>query len=164
MGPGDDRPVRTRRIENVGHFDEKPLAAEVSDHLAHPALSTSDGVPLVRLDRVRLRIDEVSEDVVFSALEGAAHFDARDESEGGFGRGIQRGRNSRHGVMVGDGQNIDRLEGGSETFFVAGGVLKVEGDGLMILAEYGGASAPEELPAGAELDSVEILDAMDSAG
>ena len=74
----------------------------------------------------------------------------------------------RHAPMIallGTGElSIDRPGGGSESFFVAGGVLKVEGDQLMILAEYGGTSAPEELPAGADLDSVEILDAMDSAG
>jgi F-type H+-transporting ATPase subunit epsilon len=74
----------------------------------------------------------------------------------------------RHAPMItllGSGElSIDRPGGGSERFFVAGGVLKVEGDDLMILTEYGGTSAPEDLPAGAELDSVEILDAMDSAG
>ena len=74
----------------------------------------------------------------------------------------------RHAPMIallGSGElSIDRPGGGSERFFVAGGVLKVEGDDLMILAEYAGTAAPEELPSGAELDSVEILDAMDSAG
>ena len=54
--------------------------------------------------------------------------------------------------------------GGSERFFVAGGVLKVEDNDLIILTEYGGTEAPEELPAGAELDVGEILDAMESAG
>ncbi len=74
----------------------------------------------------------------------------------------------RHAPMIallGSGElSIDRPGGGSERFYVAGGVLKVEGDDLMILTEYAGASAPEELPAGAGLDSVEILDAMDSPG
>ncbi len=74
----------------------------------------------------------------------------------------------RHAPMIallGSGElSIDRPGGGSERFYVAGGVLKVEGDDLMILAEYAGASAPDELPAGAELDSVEILDAVDSPG
>jgi len=47
---------------------------------------------------------------------------------------------------------------------VVGGVLKVEGNDLIILVEYGGTEAPEELPAGAEFDVGEILDAMDRAG
>jgi F-type H+-transporting ATPase subunit epsilon len=74
----------------------------------------------------------------------------------------------RHAPMVallGSGElSIDRPGGGSERFFVAGGVIKIEGDDLMILTEYGGTESPEELPAGAGLDSVEILDAMESAG
>jgi F0F1-type ATP synthase epsilon subunit len=74
----------------------------------------------------------------------------------------------RHAPMVallGSGElSIDRPGGGSERFFVAGGVLKVEGDDLMILTEYGGTEAPDELPAAAGLDSVEILDAMETAG
>ena len=74
----------------------------------------------------------------------------------------------RHAPMIallGSGElSIDRPGGGSLRFFVAGGVLKVEGTELMILTEYGGTEAPEQLPAGAELDAVEILDAMDSTG
>ena len=74
----------------------------------------------------------------------------------------------RHAPMIallGSGElSIDRPEGGSERFFVAGGVLKVEGDALMILTEYGGDTAPDEPPAGAELNTNEILDAMESAG
>jgi hypothetical protein len=106
MGPGDGRPVRTRRIENIGHLDEQPLAAEASNHLVHPVLSTSDGVPLVRADGIGLRIDEVSEDVVFRTLMRAAHFDARDDPEGGFGRSGHSCGDSRHRVVVGDGQYI----------------------------------------------------------
>ena len=74
----------------------------------------------------------------------------------------------RHAPMIallGTGElAIDHPDGGSERFFVAGGVLKVEGADLMILTEYGGTEAPEELPAGAGLNANEILDAMDSAG
>ncbi len=74
----------------------------------------------------------------------------------------------RHAPMIallGSGElSIDLPGGGSERFFVAGGVLKVEGDDLMILTEYGGTEAPEELPAGAELDVGEILEAVESAG
>ncbi len=72
----------------------------------------------------------------------------------------------RHAPMIallGTGElSIDLPEDGSERFFVAGGVLKVEGVDLMILTEYGGTEAPEELPAG--LETNELLDAMESAG
>ena len=68
-------------------------------------------------------------------------------------------------ALLGTGElSIDLPEGGSEQFFVAGGVLKVEGSALMILTEYGGDAAPEELPAGATVDVDEILDAVESAG
>ncbi len=67
-------------------------------------------------------------------------------------------------ALLGSGElSIDQPGGGSERFFVAGGVLKVEGDELMILTEYGGTEPPEELPDGAEV-GVEVLDAMESAG
>ena len=66
-------------------------------------------------------------------------------------------------ALLGNGElSIDLAEGGSERFFVAGGVLRIEGDDLMILTEYGGDTAPDELPAGAELKSSELLDAMES--
>ena len=68
-------------------------------------------------------------------------------------------------ALLGSGElSIDLPADGSERFFVVGGVLKVEGNDLIILVEYGGTEAPEELPAGAELDVGEILDAMDRAG
>jgi len=47
---------------------------------------------------------------------------------------------------------------------VAGGVLKVEGDGLMILTEYGGKEAPDELPLRAVVDVSAIMEAMEGAG
>ncbi len=68
-------------------------------------------------------------------------------------------------ALLGLGElSIDLPSGGSERFFVAGGVLKVEGDDLMILTEYGGAEPPEELPTGAVVDVGAILDAMEGAG
>lgn len=68
-------------------------------------------------------------------------------------------------ALLGTGElSIDRQGGGSERFFVAGGVLKVAGDELLILTEFGGTEAPEELPAGAELDVDAILDATESSG
>lgn len=67
-------------------------------------------------------------------------------------------------ALLGSGElSIDRPEGGSQRFFVAGGVLRIERDELMILTEYGGDSAPDELPVSAALDTNEILDAMESA-
>ena len=68
-------------------------------------------------------------------------------------------------ALLGTGElSIDLPEGGSERFFVAGGVLKVEESALTILTEYGGDTAPEELPASAAIDVNEILDAAESAG
>lgn len=63
-------------------------------------------------------------------------------------------------ALLGCGElSIDLPGGGSERFFVAGGVLEVSGDDLMILTEYGGAEAPEELPEGADFDADELLEA-----
>ena len=68
-------------------------------------------------------------------------------------------------ALLGAGDlSIDLSGGGSERFFVAGGVLKVEGADLMILTEYGGTEAPDELPASAAIDVGEIMDAMGSTG
>ena len=68
-------------------------------------------------------------------------------------------------ALLGSGElSIDLPGGGSQRFFVAGGVLRIERDELMILTEYGGDRAPDELPASAALDTNEILDAMESAG
>ncbi len=68
-------------------------------------------------------------------------------------------------ALLGLGElSIDLPDGGSERFFVAGGVLKVEGGDLMILTEYGGTEAPDELPASAAIDVGEIMDAMGSTG
>ncbi len=67
-------------------------------------------------------------------------------------------------ALLGFGElTIDLPGGGSEKFFVAGGVLKVEGPDLMILVEYGGAEVPEELPASADIDMASIMDAVESA-
>lgn len=68
-------------------------------------------------------------------------------------------------TLLGAGDlSVDLPAGGSERFFVAGGVLKVESNDLVILTEYGGTEAPEELPAGAELDVGEIVEAMERDG
>ena len=44
------------------------------------------------------------------------------------------------------GMAIDLPEGGSRKYYVAGGVLKVEGNELTALVEYAGEGPPEELP------------------
>ena len=50
-------------------------------------------------------------------------------------------------TLLGNGEMaIDIPGGGSEKFFVAGGVLKVEGDELTALVEYAGEGPPESLP------------------
>lgn len=46
-----------------------------------------------------------------------------------------------HGEMA-----IDLPGGGSQKYYVAGGVLKVEGDELTALVEYAGEGPPEVLP------------------
>ena len=46
-----------------------------------------------------------------------------------------------HGVLA-----VDLPDGGSERFHVAGGVLKVEGDEVVILTEYAGDEPPESVP------------------
>jgi F-type H+-transporting ATPase subunit epsilon len=64
-------------------------------------------------------------------------------------------------ALLGSGElSIDVPDGGSQTFFVAGGVLKVEGSELTILTEYAGSEPPEDLPSGAEVDVDAILEAM----
>ncbi|MDH3422988.1 MAG: ATP synthase F1 subunit epsilon, partial [Gemmatimonadota bacterium] len=53
-------------------------------------------------------------------------------------------------ALVGSGVlSIDRPGGGSDTFHVAGGVLKVERDQVTLLTEYAGDEPPAELPAAA---------------
>ena len=49
--------------------------------------------------------------------------------------------------LLGHGQLAIHLPGGgSEKYYVAGGVLKVEADEVTILVEYAGSEAPQELP------------------
>jgi F-type H+-transporting ATPase subunit epsilon len=53
-------------------------------------------------------------------------------------------------ALVGAGVlNVDRPGGGSDSFHVAGGVLKVEGNQVTLLTEYAGDKPPEELPSAA---------------
>ncbi len=64
-------------------------------------------------------------------------------------------------ALLGSGElSIDVPGGGSQKFFVASGVLQVEGSELIILTEYAGSESPEELPSGAEVDVDAIFEAM----
>ena len=50
-------------------------------------------------------------------------------------------------TLLGHGElAIDLPGGGSEKYYVAGGVLKVESDDLTVLVEYAGEGPPAELP------------------
>ena len=50
--------------------------------------------------------------------------------------------------LIGSGEvTVDRPGGGSDTFHVAGGVLKVERDTVTLLTEYAGDEAPADIPA-----------------
>lgn len=50
-------------------------------------------------------------------------------------------------ALVGAGElHLDRVGGGSDSFHVAGGVLKVERDQVTLLTEYAGSEPPEVVP------------------
>lgn len=51
-------------------------------------------------------------------------------------------------ALIGSGAlTVDRPGGGSDSFHVAGGVLKVERDTVTLLTEYAGDEPPAEVPA-----------------
>jgi F0F1-type ATP synthase epsilon subunit len=53
-------------------------------------------------------------------------------------------------ALVGAGaMSIERPGGGSDQFYVAGGVLKVERDHVTVLTEYAGTEPPADIPASA---------------
>ena len=53
-------------------------------------------------------------------------------------------------ALLGAGElAVDIPGGGSRTFYVAGGVLKVEGQAVTVLTEYAGEGPPDEIPAAA---------------
>ncbi|MDH3271797.1 MAG: F0F1 ATP synthase subunit epsilon [Gemmatimonadota bacterium] len=53
---------------------------------------------------------------------------------------------------------VDRPGGGSATFHVAGGVLKVERNTVTLLTEYAGDTAPEVVPASATVFVEDVED------
>jgi len=62
-------------------------------------------------------------------------------------------------ALVGSGElSLDRPGGGSETFHVAGGVLKVERDNVTLLTEYAGDEPPAEVPAEAIVFAEDVED------
>ena len=70
-------------------------------------------------------------------------------------------------ALLGHGElAIDGPGGGSETFYVAAGVIKVEGDEVTVLTEYAGSGPPDEIPAAATLspEDVEELAAEGHSG
>jgi F-type H+-transporting ATPase subunit epsilon len=58
-----------------------------------------------------------------------------------------------HGEMA-----LDLPGGGSETYYVAGGVLKVEGNELTALVEYAGEGPPEVLPPEADFHPEDLAE------
>ncbi len=53
-------------------------------------------------------------------------------------------------ALVGSGVlSVDRPGGGSDSFHVAGGVIKVERNQVTVLTEYAGTEPPAEIPAAA---------------
>ena len=51
-------------------------------------------------------------------------------------------------ALIGSGAlTVDRPGGGSDSFHVAGGVLKVDSDTVTLLTEYAGDEPPAEVPA-----------------
>ena len=61
--------------------------------------------------------------------------------------GILPGHAPMLALIGSGGVTVDRPGGGSDTFHVAGGVLKVERDTVTLLTEYAGDEAPAEVPA-----------------
>ena len=62
-------------------------------------------------------------------------------------------------TLLGNGElAIDLPGGGSERYFVAGGVIKVEADELTALVEYAGEEAPEVLPPEADFHPEDLAE------
>jgi len=60
-------------------------------------------------------------------------------------------------ALVGVGElSVDRPGGGSASYYVAGGVLKVERDVVTVLTEYAGDEPPAEIPASAIVDPEDV--------
>lgn len=65
--------------------------------------------------------------------------------------------------LLGAGElSVEVPGGGTQRYYVAGGILKVEGSQAILLTEYAGDEPPESLPAGALVEPEDIIEA--SAG
>lgn len=61
-------------------------------------------------------------------------------------------------ALIGVGElNVDLPGGGSESFQVAGGVLKVLENRVTVLTEYAGAEPPDEIPAEAIVHQEDVM-------
>ena len=61
-------------------------------------------------------------------------------------------------ALLGSGElHLDRPGGGSDSFYVAGGVLKVERDTVTLLTEYAGDEPPAEVPAEAIVFAEDVV-------
>lgn len=57
-------------------------------------------------------------------------------------------------TLLGEGElAVDLPDGGSETFYVAGGIMKVEGGAVTVLTEYAGDGPPAEVEEAAAGDA-----------
>ncbi|MBT8395531.1 MAG: ATP synthase F1 subunit epsilon [Gemmatimonadetes bacterium] len=62
-------------------------------------------------------------------------------------------------TLLGHGElAIEVPGGGSQKFFVAGGVLKVEGNDLTVLVEYAGEGPPDQLPPEADFHPEDLAE------
>jgi F-type H+-transporting ATPase subunit epsilon len=62
-------------------------------------------------------------------------------------------------ALLGSGQlRVERPGGGSDSFHVAGGVLKVEHDAVTLLTEYAGDVPPAEVPEAAMVFPEDVAD------
>ena len=60
-------------------------------------------------------------------------------------------------ALLGVGElTVDLPGGGSESFQVAGGAVKVQGDEVTVLTEYAGSELPEHIPAEAVLQPEDV--------
>lgn len=60
-------------------------------------------------------------------------------------------------TLLGHGEfSVDLPGGGSNRYYVAGGVLKVEGNELTALVEYAGDGAPDQLPPEADFHADDL--------
>lgn len=61
-------------------------------------------------------------------------------------------------TLLGHGEfSVDLPGGGSNRYYVAGGVLKVEGNDLTVLVEYAGDGPPEQLPPAADFHPDDLV-------